>query len=93
MLYAHAGEVIKSGVLGDIRHIRALWHRNNVRPLLGPDGRQLQEQIGDRTIPRYRDSWRKSIPAEDLTALLERLGPDRRFQIGREPELRTATGA
>ena len=27
LLYAHATEVIKSGVLGDIRHIRALWHR------------------------------------------------------------------
>jgi predicted dehydrogenase len=29
MLYAHANDVVKSGVLGDINHIRALWHRNN----------------------------------------------------------------
>jgi predicted dehydrogenase len=29
MLYAHANEVVKSGVLGDVHHIRALWHRNN----------------------------------------------------------------
>lgn len=29
MLYAHANEVVKSGVLGEVNHIRALWHRNN----------------------------------------------------------------
>src|SRR5262249_34301965 len=28
MLYAHALEVVKSGLLGDVKHIRALWHRN-----------------------------------------------------------------
>lgn len=29
LLYAHALEVMQSGVLGDVHHIRALWHRNN----------------------------------------------------------------
>src|SRR5207248_10773239 len=28
MLYAHATEVLNAGTLGDIKHIRALWHRN-----------------------------------------------------------------
>src|SRR5262249_61411900 len=32
MLYAHAVEVYNSGALGHVRHIRALWHRNNVPP-------------------------------------------------------------
>ena len=32
MLYAHANEIVKSDVLGDIRHIRAQWHRNNTVP-------------------------------------------------------------
>jgi predicted dehydrogenase len=32
MLYAHANDVVKSDVLGDIRHIRAQWHRNNSVP-------------------------------------------------------------
>src|SRR5262245_3992994 len=32
MLYAQANEVVTSGVLGDIHHIRALWHRNNTPP-------------------------------------------------------------
>lgn len=76
MLYAHANEVVKSGVLGDIRHIRALWHRNNVRPLMvGPAGseRQATETINGRTIPMFRDSWRKDPPAEDVTALQGRV--------------------
>jgi predicted dehydrogenase len=64
MLYAHATEVIKSGVLGDITHIRALWHRNNARPLL-VNNRQQTEVVNGRTIPLYRDSWRKAIPPED----------------------------
>jgi predicted dehydrogenase len=33
MLYAQALEVMQSGVLGDVRYIRALWHRNNARPI------------------------------------------------------------
>ncbi|MCS7045366.1 MAG: Gfo/Idh/MocA family oxidoreductase [Gemmataceae bacterium] len=44
MLYAHANEVVQSGVLGDIHHIRALWHRNNTirdswRPEIKPEDR------------------------------------------------------
>jgi len=67
MLYAHAVEVINSGVLGDIRHIRALWHRNNAIPLLDAHGR---EQIDPETSKtRYRDSWRPVINPLDKAKL------------------------
>ena len=56
--------MINRGVLGDIRHIRALWHRNNGtqarcdgKPLLDPNG-----------LPIYKDSWQPMIPAEDRGA-------------------------
>jgi predicted dehydrogenase len=64
MLYTHATEVIKSGVLGDITHIRALWHRNNAKPLL-KDGRHETEVVNGRTVPRYRDSWRRAFAPAD----------------------------
>lgn len=64
MLYAHATEVIKSGVLGDVTHIRALWHRNNARL----DGTKT-ERFGNVTVPRYRDSWRKDVTTEDQNFL------------------------
>src|SRR5215471_15541884 len=41
MLYAHAVEVLKAGDLGDIRHIRALWHRNNALPRLDKEGKVM----------------------------------------------------
>src|SRR5205823_1325373 len=31
LLYAQVLELIRSGVLGDVKHIRALWHRNQSR--------------------------------------------------------------
>ncbi len=66
MLYAHAVEVINSGVLGEIRHIRALWHRNNTVPRLRDDGQPQTEVIAGQTLPMYRDSWRPPIEAADL---------------------------
>ncbi len=61
MLYAHALEVLKSGVLGDIKHIRALWHRNNALPKLDKDGKEIPGTM--------RDSWRPDIPDIDRKAL------------------------
>jgi predicted dehydrogenase len=61
MLYAHANEMVSSGLLGEIHHIRALWHRNNARPRPQPN----PNDPGDRFI----DSWRKSIAPEDLAEL------------------------
>jgi predicted dehydrogenase len=73
MLYAQAVEAIRAGVLGDIKHIRALWHRNNSwykvdkngKPLVDKDGKPLPDQI--------RDSWRPDIRDEDRKALEKEL--------------------
>jgi predicted dehydrogenase len=62
MLYAHANEVVSSGVLGDVKHIRALWHRNNARPNPATDERARRERP-------LLDSWWPAIPAEDRQAL------------------------
>jgi predicted dehydrogenase len=64
MLYAHAVEVLQSGVLGDVKHIRALWHRNNSWPKLDANGKPT----GD-----LRDGWRPDIKSEDAKALAENI--------------------
>lgn len=71
MLYAHAVEILKSGVLGDIKHIRALWHRNNGTPNGKEQIRTKDGQV--RNIKRYRDSWRPDINPKDRAALEARL--------------------
>jgi predicted dehydrogenase len=69
LLYAHAAEVINSGVLGDIHHIRALWHRNNSWPYKkdekGPD-------LVPGTEPFYRDGWFPQVLKEDADALKDK---------------------
>ena len=62
MLYAHANDVVRSGVLGDIKHIRALWHRNNTRP---------NPRVGERADRPFLDSWWPLIPAEDRAVLTD----------------------
>ncbi len=61
MLYAHALEVIQTGVLGEIHHIRAQWHRNNAKP--NPNYDPNNPDPNGRGP--YLDSWRKSILEED----------------------------
>jgi predicted dehydrogenase len=65
MLYAHAVDVMHSGILGEVRHIRALWHRNNARPRLGKDGKPMVRD----GLPLYIDSWKKDVPEADRKAL------------------------
>jgi predicted dehydrogenase len=65
MLYAHALEVIQSGVLGDVRHIRALWHRNNGVQKINDKG----EPMVDNGKPVYKDGWRPDILKEDADRL------------------------
>ena len=36
-LYDNANYLVQNGHLGDIRHIRALWHRNNATPRIARD--------------------------------------------------------
>jgi predicted dehydrogenase len=62
MLYAHANEVVRSGVLGDFKHIRAQWHRNNVRPNTDPATREQRPLL---------DSWWPAIPRDDAAIPLE----------------------
>lgn len=67
-LYAQAIELIENGILGDIRYIRALWHRNNSWPY---DPKAFNEKKFDKTygIPAYVDSWWKEVPIEDAKEL------------------------
>jgi predicted dehydrogenase len=71
MLYAHAVEVLNAGELGDVRHIRALWHRNNARPKLDSGGKPLFDP--DTHTPVYADSWHPDIQPEDRAALEKRV--------------------
>jgi predicted dehydrogenase len=67
LLYAHAWEVLQAGELGDIKHIRALWHRNNTWPKLDKDGKPIIDpQTGK---PFIRDGWRPEIQADDRAKL------------------------
>jgi predicted dehydrogenase len=66
LLYAHAQEVLRSEELGDIKYIRALWHRNNSWPKLDKDGKPLRDEKKD---PLYRDGWYPEILKEDREAL------------------------
>jgi predicted dehydrogenase len=72
MLYAHANEIVRSGVLGDIKHIRALWHRNQVRPNPNADLRAQRP---------FLDSWWPIIPPEDRAAYAA-FTDERRRELG-----------
>lgn len=67
-LYAQAIEMIDNGILGDIKHIRALWHRNNSWPYAKSafNKEKYDEAYG---IPYYVDSWWKEVLREDSAAL------------------------
>ncbi len=70
MLYAHATEVVNAGVLGDIRHIRALWHRNFTWPF---DPKSAKgEMVTGVTQPKYRDGWFPPITHQDYDALADK---------------------
>src|SRR5579883_472943 len=77
MLYAHALEVVNAGVLGDVKHIRALWHRNNSWPFTASEkdretfatGKDVDGKPFD--IPFYRDGWCKPVLKVDAEAFLK----------------------
>ncbi|HEY7328856.1 MAG TPA: Gfo/Idh/MocA family oxidoreductase [Gemmataceae bacterium] len=70
LLYAHATEVVSAGVLGDIRHIRALWHRNFTWPF---DPKPVKNDlVTGVTQPHYRDGWYPPITHLDYDALAEK---------------------
>lgn len=71
MLYAHATEVVNAGVLGDIRHIRALWHRNFTWLF---DPKTAPDMVNDKeaTPPHFRDGWFPPITHLDYDALADK---------------------
>lgn len=71
LLYAQALDLLQSGELGDIRYIRALWHRNNAKPKLDPkDNKPILDAKG---MPVYKDGWKPEIPKEDVDALASKI--------------------
>ncbi|HEY2154401.1 MAG TPA: Gfo/Idh/MocA family oxidoreductase, partial [Isosphaeraceae bacterium] len=83
-LYDNANYLVQSGQLGEIRHIRALWHRNNARPVLAKnaDGKpRYDEATGDPVYVKdekgnilYQDSWKPPIPDKDKSVDFAKYG-------------------
>ncbi len=71
-LYAQSLEMLNNGILGDIKHIRALWHRNNSWPY-DPKAFNHDKFDAKYGIPAYVDSWWKEVPKADA----EKLPPER----------------
>lgn len=74
VLYDNANYLVQNGHLGEIRHIRALWHRNNANPMIAKDkdGKLKYDAKGEPEYVRdeqgnvvYWDSWKPEIPKED----------------------------
>ncbi len=73
-LYDNANFLVQEGHLGEIRHIRALWHRNNAVPQIekNSDGSLAYDDQGNPVYKKdkagqvlYFDSWNKPTPAAD----------------------------
>jgi predicted dehydrogenase len=82
-LYNNANWLVQNGHLGDIRHIRALWHRNNANPKYAknPDGTIKYDEKGMPVIVKdeaghivYFDGWKPDIPKEDLNVDYKKYG-------------------
>lgn len=82
LLYAYAQDLVRSGELGHVNHIRAFWHRLNAEPVLDAAGQPRTEQAVDHRTgkpipgvywPVYRDSWRPPIAPADREALESRV--------------------
>ncbi len=66
MLYGNALDVVNSGVIGDIKHIRAYWHRNNTWDAKPDD---TWEDSGKVVQPTLRDGWFPAITKKDFAEL------------------------
>jgi predicted dehydrogenase len=75
VLYDNANYLVQNGHLGEIRHIRALWHRNNGTPMYEKDANgnvKYDPKTGDPIARRdkegrilYFDGWKPGIPPAD----------------------------
>ena len=73
-LYDNANYLVQEGHLGEIRHIRALWHRNNACPQIEKDanGNLVYDDKGHPVYKMdsngnvlYFDGWKPPIPEDD----------------------------
>ncbi|MHC5540882.1 Gfo/Idh/MocA family protein, partial [Singulisphaera rosea] len=84
VLYDNANYLVQNGHLGEIRHIRALWHRNNAQPRIakGADGKPvydpqtgLPEYVKDpQGNVVYVDGWKPDILNEDKNIDFKKYG-------------------
>ena len=76
-LYAHAIEVLQNGILGDVKHIRAQWPRNNSWPFTATAAYKEKFATGNDIdgkpfdLPYYRDGWCKPVLAADAEPFLK----------------------
>jgi predicted dehydrogenase len=91
-LYDNANYLVQSGMLGEIRHIRALWHRNNAIPIIqkDKDGRLVYDNDGNPVYKRdeqgrvmYFDGWKPDIPDADKDVDYKKYGYDTLEQLVR----------
>ena len=82
-LYDNANYMVQEGHLGEIRHIRALWHRNNACPRIQKDdaGKLVYDDKGNPVYKKdskgnvlYFDGWKPEIPKEDEKVDFARYG-------------------
>jgi predicted dehydrogenase len=67
-LYAQALEVVNTGVLGDVKHIRALWHRNNSWPYSASEADKAKFAL-EYGLPDLVDGWYKPVLKDDAKEL------------------------
>ena len=67
-LYAQALEVIQNDILGDIKFIRAFWHRNNSWPY-NASAFNHDKYAAECGIPYYVDGWWKEVQKDDAKEL------------------------
>ncbi len=83
-LYDNANYLVQNGHLGDIRHIRALWHRNNAQPRIVKDkaGKPVYDpKTGQPEYVKdengnivYVDGWKPDIPELDKKVDFQKYG-------------------
>ena len=82
-LYENANYLVQNGHLGEIRHIRALWHRNNATPMIAKEGGNLRYE-SDGVTPvylrdeagniKYYDGWKPDIAIADKNIDFKKYG-------------------
>lgn len=91
VLYDNANYLVTNDVLGDIRHIRALWHRNNATPMIAKDKDGHPIIDPETGLPKiahdekgnivYRDSWKRVHKEEDRSVDYKKYGYDSLDQL------------